>query len=622
MHGANGSYNATDTHTIQYTYDALGRLIVEDFDFSLSGASATIPPIDDFATVYTFDLAGNRIEVAKDIDRDGSIDEKTVSLYDANDRLLQADRYIPDPANSGQFTLQQSTIHLYDGTQQTGEGTYSSFSLDADTRLSTVGYSYDLMGRMTGTVQTTFGSDGVAVARRDTSTFRYDDAGFRVRSELVIETPDETGTLVVQRTESTSYLADRDNFTGYTQVLREQLQSNAGSRTVVYTLGHDVIGQWSDSAHLPFNPDPYSPDESMYTLWDATGVVTYISDGHGSTRGLLQVQNKDGTRGWGYTTGVVRNRLAYDAYGNALGFNPLYAGTTHLYSGEQYDAQIQRQFLRARWYDPATGRFQSLDPFVGIQENPWTFHKYGYVHGDPINFIDPTGLTEGGLSGLIATINSWVGMQIAGVQLRAIGVLATRPLIAKALIYTGSAIGVANAYLDPADFRQDMLTAGPAGFLDDVWDLVRNARNNASHIKGAFAFIGNASNGLGVGAIGRIIPSMVNRRLGTSASSHLQDVDIPGWDELGSLISNPNERARGHLWAGWFGGQANTKEWAMNLVPLWKSANQRMEDCEREVARQATNGDYEAVWLRVNANRGELSKVPISIDMEAIAENG
>jgi YD repeat-containing protein len=37
MHEANGSYNATDTHTIHYTYDARGRLIVEDFDFRRGG---------------------------------------------------------------------------------------------------------------------------------------------------------------------------------------------------------------------------------------------------------------------------------------------------------------------------------------------------------------------------------------------------------------------------------------------------------------------------------------------------------------------------------------------------------------------------------------------------------
>jgi hypothetical protein len=32
------------------------------------------------------------------------------------------------------------------------------------------------------------------------------------------------------------------------------------------------------------------------------------------------------------------------------------------YSGEHFDAKLQQQYLRARWYNPANGRF---DPFVG-----------------------------------------------------------------------------------------------------------------------------------------------------------------------------------------------------------------------------------------------------------------
>jgi len=49
------------------------------------------------------------------------------------------------------------------------------------------------------------------------------------------------------------------------------------------------------------------------------------------------------------------------------------------------------QYLRARYYDPATGRFNRLDPFFGELLDPLSLHKYLYVHGDPIQGIDPTG---------------------------------------------------------------------------------------------------------------------------------------------------------------------------------------------------------------------------------------
>jgi hypothetical protein len=47
--------------------------------------------------------------------------------------------------------------------------------------------------------------------------------------------------------------------------------------------------------------------------------------------------------------------------------------------------------LRARYYDPTTGRFNRLDPFFGNQFDPQSFHKYLYTHADPVNGIDPSG---------------------------------------------------------------------------------------------------------------------------------------------------------------------------------------------------------------------------------------
>lgn len=167
---------------------------------------------------------------------------------------------------------------------------------------------------------------------------------------------------------------------------------------MVYTLGHDVIGQWSNAAIQPFQANPADPESSGYQ-YVPSGLVSYITDGHGSTRALLYVTYYD----W-QTIGTLLQRFTYDAYGNALGFEPLFAGTTHLYSGEQYDAHIQRQFLRARWYDPTTGRFQSLDPFAGRSTDPQSYHKYLYTHADPINGIDPTGWSLAALVGGVIVV--------------------------------------------------------------------------------------------------------------------------------------------------------------------------------------------------------------------------
>jgi RHS repeat-associated protein len=61
------------------------------------------------------------------------------------------------------------------------------------------------------------------------------------------------------------------------------------------------------------------------------------------------------------------------------------------YRGEQYDSDLALYYLRARYYNPATGRFMSRDPEDHSRRNPNELHKYLYAHGDPINAVDPTG---------------------------------------------------------------------------------------------------------------------------------------------------------------------------------------------------------------------------------------
>ena len=60
-------------------------------------------------------------------------------------------------------------------------------------------------------------------------------------------------------------------------------------------------------------------------------------------------------------------------------------------SGEQYDPDLGLYYLRARYYNPATGRFLSRDPEDGKPVDPKTLHKYLYADGDPVNAKDPTG---------------------------------------------------------------------------------------------------------------------------------------------------------------------------------------------------------------------------------------
>lgn len=64
---------------------------------------------------------------------------------------------------------------------------------------------------------------------------------------------------------------------------------------------------------------------------------------------------------------------------------------TGSYRGEQFDSDLGLYYLRARYYNPLTGRFVSRDPDDGNWLDSRTLHKYLYAGGDPVNAFDPSG---------------------------------------------------------------------------------------------------------------------------------------------------------------------------------------------------------------------------------------
>ena len=62
------------------------------------------------------------------------------------------------------------------------------------------------------------------------------------------------------------------------------------------------------------------------------------------------------------------------------------AANHFLYDGQYLDSISGLYYLCARWYDPATGQFTSIDALVALTSQP-----YSYAGGDPINGGDPNG---------------------------------------------------------------------------------------------------------------------------------------------------------------------------------------------------------------------------------------
>ncbi len=330
-----------------WVYDNLGRLTKETY--TLDG-----DPTNDYSAEYIFDLASNRVRKDVDTTGDGVPDERTDYTYDDNDRLLTEIFDLDLDGADKTTTYQYGAAN--DRTEQTKKTVWDDVLDELDEEVE---YTYNLQGRLSQVVQD---SDGDGSPNR-TSTYFYNDAGIRVS-----QTVDDNTTV-----ETTDYVIDSRNHTGYAQVLEER-NGSSGDVEKTYTLGHDVIAQQAPA--------------------DAGGdTLALLSDGHGSTRGLAD------------PTAAIVERYLYDAYGNmlpgtGLHVDPATALTSLLYSGEQTDA-TGLQYLRARYYNPANGRFNRLDPYAGNVQDPLSLHKYLYAHGNPVMLIDPTGEFAASIGGTL-----------------------------------------------------------------------------------------------------------------------------------------------------------------------------------------------------------------------------
>ncbi len=169
------------------------------------------------------------------------------------------------------------------------------------------------------------------------AAYAYDGAGSRVQQV------DYTGTSPV----TTIYAND---IAGLTQVL----VADDGTEQVYNLFGLDLIGQ----------------DEGTNTRY-------LLADGLGSVRTEM-------------VDGNVESVTTYDPYGNLL-TQTGNSGTTYGYTGEQYDDATGLLYLRARYYNPALRSFMGRDPWSGDMKRPQSMNGWGYVEGNPINLMDPTG---------------------------------------------------------------------------------------------------------------------------------------------------------------------------------------------------------------------------------------
>src|ERR1700687_2596165 len=304
------------------------------------------------------------------------------------------------------YTASYNAAHLYS----------ESYTRDADGRVTgktetiggttnTVAYTYDLAGRLTGVTK-----NGSAV-----SSYTYDTNSNRTKatttSGTATATYDAQDRLLTYGAASYTYTANGElatqkigtQTTTYNYDVLGNLISVTlpGGKAISYVVdaenrrvgkkvngiqtagflydGDKIIAQLNGSnaivSQFIYASGSTAPDYMV------SGGVTYriFSDQLGSPRLVVNT-----------SAGTVVERIDYDEFGNII--NDTNPGLLPFgFAGGLYDPQTKLIRFGARDYDPSTGRWTAKDP---ILFNGGDTNIYGYVLADPVNKIDPLGLSD------------------------------------------------------------------------------------------------------------------------------------------------------------------------------------------------------------------------------------
>ncbi len=362
--------------TVTYNYDGNNRLIsvvdmsskTTTYTYNKNGTLATRLLPNSIKTTYTYDTA-NRVNGITH-DRFGAILAKFAYTRNTLGNITSV-------VESGSFvaTTPQTTSFVYDTLGRLTKATYPGNKIFE--------YTYDKMGnRLTqkldgiNITSYVYDNDYKLTQLNNLTNFTYDNNGNQTKKPSGNFNPDPTYTFDFEN-RLVAHVTSAGNpydwkYDGMGNRLRQNMQ------TAVTRYIYDNSGPLSRLMAV-------SGDENFaYSFW--VYGLGLIKDGDG------RYHLEDASGNMRFTTSSTGSKASganYDPFGNirsSAGILPNFQ-----FNEQHFDEGSGLYYLRARYYDPTTGRFISRDPVQGQLAVPQTLNPYSYAINDPINLSDPSG---------------------------------------------------------------------------------------------------------------------------------------------------------------------------------------------------------------------------------------
>ncbi len=371
--GANSVSAITRTKT--YTYNARNQLTQEKV-VTVAGSSTATRQID-----YTYDAAGNQSQKVDAFTAAGATTAQTTTTaytVDANDRLTTE-------AVGGAVT--GTTTYQYDTNGNVIKKTKVTTAPTAATNIT----DYTWANHGGRNVLTS-----VTLPNGQKTSYRYDAIGNKIA-----DTKQANSTVAPSSTDqSTAYLIDGN--TSFAQVM-QTVTANATGSNASQLNGSRVFNRALDGELLS-QQNIGGVAQTLIPLADAHMSVRAIADATGANSAAPSLIAEFAHEGYGASADVASS-APLDAQAQAALAANNATLTAFGYDGEQIDADTGLVYLRARWYDPANGRFLSMDSHPGAATNALTLNDYLFASGNPIDGRDPSGEFDmGGMMSSIGTL--------------------------------------------------------------------------------------------------------------------------------------------------------------------------------------------------------------------------
>ncbi|MHB8706381.1 MAG: RHS repeat-associated core domain-containing protein [Coriobacteriia bacterium] len=370
-----------------YAYDAAGRMTglrastegTRAYAYDLAGdlTSLTLPGASASAT-FTHDAARERTGVSLP---NGAV---TAYAYDPAGRLA-----------SVSTTLSSGVVASTYGRDETGRVTSENaerFGYDDAGRLSewydpsadaTTTYAFDAASNLTG----------VSVAGTPVATFTVDAADRITNAGF---TYDAAGNLTSDGTRDFSHDA----------ACRLTAVKDASTEATIATYTYDAMNRrvsaTEASGTVFFHYDGASARVIAETDEAGETIVTYAYDDrgqlHAMTRGgatyFYHLNARGDVVALSDASGGVVNTYRYDPWGTLIGSEET-VENPYRYASYRADASTGLYYCWNRYYAPELGRFLTRDIYPGETSDPVTMNPYLYCGGDPVNYVDPSGMLFG-----------------------------------------------------------------------------------------------------------------------------------------------------------------------------------------------------------------------------------